>query len=244
MQIYSLLQRGEFHTNYCEDFLVVEPISKDEILIAVLDGCTMGKESFFASALYGKILRKIAKKWYYLDFIETDLEKPVSIKIIMKELMEEAIKTKNLLGLEKEEMLSTLILGLVNQKTKSAKFITIGDGLISIDGILKEYEQNNIPDYLGYHLSEDFEDFFESQQQKLEVDHFKNLSISTDGIFTFQNNSKKKKVVENDPIIHYLLEDDEYSDNSNMLERKMRILQLDKDLTVTDDLAIVRVIQI
>ena len=133
---------------------------------------------------------------------------------------------------------------MINQKTKSAKFITISDGLISIDGVLKEYEQNNIPDYLGYHLSENFEGFFESKQQKLEVDHFKNLSISTDGIFTFQKNSKKKNVVENDPIIHYLLEDDEYSDNSNMLERKMRILRHDKDLIVTDDLAIVRVIQI
>lgn len=243
MQIYSLLQRGEFHANYCEDFLVVEPISKEETVIAVLDGCTMGKESFFASALYGKILRKITKKWYYLDFIKIDSKQSVSIKSIMKELMEEAIKAKNQLGLDEEEMLSTLILGLINQKTKSAKFITIGDGLINIDGRLKEYEQNNIPDYLGYHLSENYEDFFENQQQKLDVDHFKNLSICTDGIFTFQHSSQKKIMIENEQVINYLLEDDEYSKNPNMLERKMRILQNDRYLVNTDDLAIVRVVQ-
>jgi len=70
MNVYSVLQIGEFHTNHCEDFLVIEPITANEFLIAVLDGCTMGKESVFASMLYGKTLRKIAKEFYYRDFKE------------------------------------------------------------------------------------------------------------------------------------------------------------------------------
>ena len=62
MKRYKTLHIGEFHTNHCEDFFVDEQIATDERLIAVLDGCTMGTESVFASILYGKILRNISKK--------------------------------------------------------------------------------------------------------------------------------------------------------------------------------------
>jgi len=69
MKIYSTLNIGEFHTNYCEDFLIDTQIATDQKLVAVLDGCTMGTESVFASILFGKILRKIAKKKFYEEFI-------------------------------------------------------------------------------------------------------------------------------------------------------------------------------
>jgi hypothetical protein len=39
----------------------------------------------------------------------------------------------------------------------AGQVMVIGDGLVSIDGQLTEYEQDNRPDYLGYHLGEDFE---------------------------------------------------------------------------------------
>ena len=242
MKFYTLLQIGEFHTNHCEDFLVVEPISREETLIAVLDGCTMGKESYFASALYGKILRKIARKMYYSDFIGGEKSESLSLKNILSELMNDAKITRNVLGLDKEEMLSTLVLGIINQEKNNAQFITVGDGLINIDGKITEYEQNNTPDYLGYHLGENFENWFESQNQMLMVDNFKKLSISTDGIFTFQNNSETGKTINSDEIISYLMENEDYSENPKMMERKMRILREEENLTVTDDLAIIRVI--
>jgi len=47
MKTYTTLQIGDFHTNYCEDFLIYEQLASNEILIAVLDGCTMGTESVF-----------------------------------------------------------------------------------------------------------------------------------------------------------------------------------------------------
>jgi len=80
MKIYSTLTIGEFHTNYCEDFLVIEQITNSEKLIAVLDGCTMGTESVFASMLYGKILRKIAKHFFYEDFVKKDSSSDSKIK--------------------------------------------------------------------------------------------------------------------------------------------------------------------
>ena len=62
MRIYKTINIGEFHTNHCEDYLIEEQIATNEKLIAVLDGCTMGTESVFASILYGKILSLLSKK--------------------------------------------------------------------------------------------------------------------------------------------------------------------------------------
>lgn len=69
MKIYKTLHIGEFHTNHCEDFLIEEQIGTNEKLLAVLDGCTMGTESVFASILFGKILRNIAKNKFYEEFV-------------------------------------------------------------------------------------------------------------------------------------------------------------------------------
>ena len=63
---------GQFHTNHNEDFLVTENINDDRILIAVMDGCSMGKESHFASTLIGKLLRKISKGISFKEFINNE----------------------------------------------------------------------------------------------------------------------------------------------------------------------------
>lgn len=68
MTIYSALQIGAYHTNHCEDYLFVGSIGHDRLLCAVLDGCTMGIDSYFASTLAGKLLRKIAKEKEYAAF--------------------------------------------------------------------------------------------------------------------------------------------------------------------------------
>lgn len=70
MKKYELSKIGEFHTNHNEDSSTITEIGEDIILIAVLDGCTMGKESHFASTLLVKLLRKIGKEISYRKFIE------------------------------------------------------------------------------------------------------------------------------------------------------------------------------
>ena len=49
---FEFTQIGEFHINHNEDFLVSHEIGKDKMMIAVMDGCTMGTESHFASVSY------------------------------------------------------------------------------------------------------------------------------------------------------------------------------------------------
>lgn len=240
MKIYSTIHIGYFHTNHCEDFFIIEQLNSDSKLIAVMDGCTMGVESSFASALIGKVLRKIAKKAYYSEFIEkATIDLKTSLKNITKELFKELRLVKNQLDLDTHELLSTLILGVINQT--NAEFITVGDGLIYHDGILVEYEQNDKPDYLGYHLSEDFDTWFNKQNQKLSLSNFNDISIATDGIYTFKNFENKAQQKSELEVIEYLLKDKESIEFDNFLDRKMRTLKDKWNHVVTDDIAIIRV---
>lgn len=243
MKIYTTLQIGEFHTNYCEDFLITEELASNQILVAVLDGCTMGTESVFASILYGKILRKIAKNNFYQEFIlkeNQELDLKLKLKSILQELINDTKEIKNKLGLETNELLSTLILGIIDTQKQEGEFITIGDGLICVDGKLTEYEQNNTPDYLGYHLTENFEEFYQNQQQKLSISNFEDVSICTDGIFTFKNLENQRHQKSESEIINYLLLDNQESEFDNFLDRKIRNLKKINHV-VTDDLAIIRI---
>ncbi|GAB1857609.1 hypothetical protein MHTCC0001_24450 [Flavobacteriaceae bacterium MHTCC 0001] len=105
MRIYKTLNIGEFHTNYCEDFLIEEQIGTQEKLIAVLDGCSMGTESVFASILFGKILRNIAKKKFYEEFVSNNSQQlKDKLKEVIKILIEDTKTLKNQLGLETHEL--------------------------------------------------------------------------------------------------------------------------------------------
>ncbi|UII26073.1 protein phosphatase 2C domain-containing protein [Fulvivirga maritima] len=220
-----------------------EQISSNEILIAVLDGCTMGTESVFASILYGKILRNIAKNHFYQEFTSNrSLDSKSLLKSCIKQLIAETKGIKNQLGLDVNELLSTLIIGIVNTKSYSAELLTIGDGAIYVDGELTEYEQDNTPDYLGYHLNEPFDTWYDSLEQRKTITKFTDLSIATDGIFTFKNLEDKTKQKSESEIVEYLLKDRTFSENANFLERKVRELSKEMKHVVTDDLAIIRII--
>ncbi|WP_299898175.1 protein phosphatase 2C domain-containing protein [uncultured Aquimarina sp.] len=244
MKIYSTLNIGDFHTNYCEDFLIVENISTNRFIIAVMDGCTMGKESVFASMLIGKILRNIAKEEFYKDFLNNNTkELQLCLQEILKKLFLQLKTIKNNLGLETEELLSTLIIGVIDQHTSNAEFLSVGDGLIHYDDISVEYEQNDKPDYLGYHLGEDFDTWYQSQEQRLSITDFRDLSISTDGIYSFKNFKNPNQQKKEEEIIAFLLRDKQGKNYDNFLEKKIRDLELEYNQVLTDDIAIIRIIR-
>jgi hypothetical protein len=243
MKIYHVLQIGTFHINHCEDFYIIEKAGNDLRLCAVMDGCTMGKESYFAATLAGKILRKIAKEHYYQAFIQPEnVTVEITLKAILQALFNELKIIKNQLFLETNELLTTLILLLINEKTGNGMVLVIGDGVVCIDGNITEFEQDNKPDYLGYHLNEDFEEWFARQNQKIWFDNAADISIATDGIFTFQRQNPKNTFSKIDSI-DFLLRDKTGDNNAEMLKSKVRILERDFDLKPTDDLGIVRVIK-
>lgn len=243
MKINTFLGIGEFHSLHCEDFLITEPLSSSQKLIAVMDGCTMAKESVFASILYGKVLRNIARAKYYEDLrMDSARELKSLLREILQNLFEELRILQNQMALEANELMSTLIVGVIDTKEACAELLTVGDGLIVANGIQYEYDQNDKPDYLGYHLAEDFKHWYSKQQQRISLKNITDLSISTDGIFSFKNLKDGHEQISEEEIINFLLIDKEGMEFNNFFDRKIRALEKESRLQLTDDLALIRML--
>lgn len=243
MNIYSTLQIGDYHINHCEDFLITKNIGNNKILCAVMDGCSTAMDSHFASTLIGKVLRKIAIEIGYKELYEsnnnlTDID--AELKSIVKDVFKEFISLKNQLMLDEKELLSTLTILLYNKKENKGVILAIGDGLICINGKITEFDRDNKPDYLAYHLNKDFETWYSNQHQKIFFDDLKDISIATDGILTFSN-IKKTDHNEEINVIDYLLIDQSNHDTEEMLNMKLKKLEHYYGLKPTDDLAIIRI---
>jgi hypothetical protein len=243
MKIYSTLQIGDYHTNYCEDYLFAGMIGSDKLLCAVMDGCTNGADCYFISTLVGKLLRKITKEKSYLELYapaqSEDIES--SLKSVLKDLFSELKQLKNQLMLEPNELLTTLILLLFDQKSDEGLVIIIGDGLVSINGQTTEFDQENKPDYIGFHLAEDFETWYIQQEQKIHFRELKDVSIATDGIFMFSEVIKTEGDETIDPV-NFLIHNREQEENPEMLSLKLKTLERQFGLKPTDDLALIRII--
>ncbi|MFK7904634.1 MAG: protein phosphatase 2C domain-containing protein [Chitinophagales bacterium] len=235
---------GTFHLNQNEDYLTVNEIGNKRFLMAVMDGCTMGIDSHFASTLIGKLLKKIAKEMDYKAFVEKkEDELEILLKKVMQVLFDALQKLQYQLDLKREELLSTLILGVVDLEARNAEILTIGDGLVCCNHQEFEYEQDNHPDYLGYHLGVDFEVWYGSQKQRLSLESIEDLSIVTDGIFTFKRfDEGEYEELEAASVMDFLLKDKTWSDSQSMLQKKMRFMEKNYGLKPTDDLAIVRLV--
>jgi hypothetical protein len=242
MRIYTTLQIGELHTNHCEDYFITAEIGKNKLLCAVMDGCTMGTDSYFAATLTGKLLRKISKEYSYKEFFSkgsAGLQQ--TLETITRQLFEELRSAKNILQLEREEVLNTLLIGVIDTGNRSGEFLCIGDGLICINNQLYEFEQDDKPDYLGYHLHEEFDSWYGKQQQRITAQDLQDCSLATDGIFTFKKFDNKTYANAGD-VVEYLLVNIEESNNSNMLNSKLLDIQTNWGLKPGDDLAIIRTI--
>jgi hypothetical protein len=239
MKIYTGIRKGELHPVFCEDFWIYNSLDSTYFLVAVLDGCSSGIDSHFASALMGKVLTKIGKTLPYQ--VENVFQKPTQevAKIILKQLITELKETRNRLLLDRDEMLATAVVLLYNQREKEAFIICIGDGFVAIDGQLHEIDQNNQPDYLAYHLEDDFETWFANQKHIFVVKNPQEISLSTDGIDTFR--SYQTDLPEGFSAIDFLLFDNSFENNDNMLKRKLTILEKKYGFQPADDVSIVRI---
>ncbi|MBW4360240.1 protein phosphatase 2C domain-containing protein [Flavobacterium taihuense] len=243
MKIYSAIQIGDYHQNNCEDHLYIGEYGKNKILCAVMDGCTTALESHFASTLVGKILKKICIEKGYKEFIEqNELELNIeeNLKTILRDLLNELKIVKNQLMLDSKELLTTLIIMLIDKNNEQGIILAIGDGFVNVNGEITEFEQDNKPDYLGFHLSEDFETFYNSQKQKIEFNKITDLSISTDGIFTFEQLAPNKSKEEIN-VIEFLTTEKTNCEKDEMLNLKLKILENEFGLKPTDDFSIIRI---
>ena len=244
MKFYELSHIGEFHVNHNEDFLISEEAGKTRRIIAVMDGCSSGTDSHFASTLIGKLLRKIAKQEAYREFAQKEKE-PITKQLekISLQLFEELSNLNRQLDLRSDEILSTLILALIDMEKKNAEILIVGDGLIHINGENIEYENDNKPDYIGYHLNMDKHIWFQTRTQRLSIPKIEDLTISTDGIHTFKNfDGKSYEDISQEAIMKKFFRDKNDLDNSNKLKKTLIEIKNDNGLMPSDDLTMIRVI--
>jgi hypothetical protein len=242
MKIYKVLKKGDYHEDYCEDYLFAGDIGKDKILCAVMDGCTMATDSYFASTLIGKLLRKIAYEYLYKEGINknnTDTE--YLLKNVLRDLFSELKNMRNQLMLNSKELLSTIILMIIDTKSNAGALIVIGDGLICIDGEITDFDQDNKPDYIGFHINEDFNNWYNQQTQKIKFENIKDISIASDGILSFKKLKQTDSEEQIEPV-NYLLKDSTNPNNSDMLNTKLKHLENKYGLLPTDDLAVIRIV--
>ncbi|SDL03148.1 Protein phosphatase 2C [Catalinimonas alkaloidigena] len=244
MNTYQLLRIGEHHVNHCEDYVLTAPLSTHRLVGAVMDGCTMGTDSYFAATLVGKLLRKIVlERSYqalYAPLVSGSVE--VDLREILRQLLAEFRALTNQLVLRDDELLTTLLLMVLDEQQEEDIVLTVGDGLVCIDGQLTEYDHQNRPDYLGYHLGTDFNTWYRQQTQVISFRHFSDVSLSTDGIFTFAPYTKAASNPQVDPVA-YLLSNRDDMHLPSMFTKKWAYLEQQCGLRPTDDLGIVRVVR-
>lgn len=237
MKISKHISKGQMHKVFCEDFLIDEKISKKYRLFGVFDGCSSGKNSHLASALFGKIAVNVSTQF----FMEND---KLNLKIIIQRILIELKATKELMKFETDELLSTMILMFAELDQKTASIIVIGDGLLSVNNFITEINQNNQPNYLAYHLKSidsenDFDVFFDSLL-KYENIKIEDITISTDGINSFSSFSTR--ICNEFNIVEYFTKDNFLVGNSAMLARKHNIIKRKYNVDNEDDFAIIRII--
>lgn len=243
MKTYQILKIGEYHLDFCEDYGTIQKFGEDKLLAAVMDGSTMGNESYFIATLLGKIVKKILKEKNYKEFygeIEKTINNEDEIKFIIKNIFNELKYLKNYLLLEKDELLSTLVILLIDTKTKEGIVMVFGDAIIGINGKIIRFEQNNQPDYLAYHLGKNFEDWWNEKKQIINVNNCQDISIATDGIDSFEKmDNDNKEMID---VIDFLLNDMTLLEKKEMLNIKVKKLETQFALKPTDDIAIIRII--
>jgi hypothetical protein len=237
MKIYTHIQKGEAHPVFCEDFLMVEHDLSERFLIAsVMDGCSGGKETHFTSALIAKSFRSTLKALEMENWFESGSASSLT-EILIHSLVKDFRNIREKLQLITEELVSTLILMIYDSKQEFAHIISVGDGTIVINNEIHRIEQQNMPDYLVYHLKEDFSSFYKKMNY-FQIQSPTNLAISTDGVDSFFD--RKLQACPKDVAKDILLND--LDDGKRAIDIKIQQLYEQHNQIAQDDLAIVRLV--
>ena len=249
MKIHRVLRRGSDHPDFCQD-AIAEAETSNFIYCCVFDGCSGGKDSHFASALFVKAFNDVAHTLQAILNKEDSIEQ--NAKFLAYMISRKISEVKIILNLDIIELLSTMVLCVINKNTKECLIVAFGDGYFYVDGteviikntrFISKENGDNMPDYIAYDLDKieafgDFEQWFNSKSEIHKFENVQNVSIASDGICTFKNYKATDNKV--NPI-EYLVQDEAHMDTKNMLERKYNILRNTYNMMNTDDLSLIRI---
>ncbi|WP_281616339.1 protein phosphatase 2C domain-containing protein [Flammeovirga sp. SubArs3] len=200
MKVYY--KKGTSHANHNEDAYFYKHLNEDIVLLAVMDGCSSGKEAYFASTLFSKILKKISLGIpNQTDLLGVDLLDSYSLSSlglhITHSFFIQLKRIQQSLLLEYSELASTLLLMLVDKKQKKVWVLVAGDGYVMIDHQLQYYDYNNRPDYICYHLSNSYKEWLHEHTEIYEATYQNIVGLSTDGVkekLSFPNKINRSEI--------------------------------------------------
>jgi len=245
MKVYTLTSTGKYHPLHCEDNIFYQYVGSKYLIASVMDGCSSGVESYFAAALYGKLLKKSCQMLPDLKQVLTDLDlermgREEVGKLILRQLFEDLRKIRKNLLLNIDEMLSTFVLMVYDLKDNTAWINISGDGLVVINGILHEIDQHNMPDYLAYHLDIKFDKWLEKHTQTFAFEHIRDISISTDGLMKLKKNPQR--VSQNVDIIDRFLIEEPKGSEETALYNTFQSLTEEERYIAYDDIGVIRLV--
>ena len=240
----NVTRRGKGHPQRCEDESLVFSYNQIAVIIA-FDGCSSGKDSYFASGLFAKLFKKIAiQHKIYLENLNenSDLEK---VTYNLMELFFDELKYSfSYFVLDLSEILSTIVLSVVNLKTKKAYSIIAGDGSLYIDGKIHSINADeNAPKYISYYLQSPFPDVWENNINKYNFEVQKVIAVLSDGIDSFKNYNENRYVTETEKsdIIARFFESTYLLDNAVGLARICNMIEKESNIAPNDDLSIAHI---
>ncbi len=245
MKVYSHLSRGIYHPNFNEDNQFTDFLSDRIFVGAVMDGCSSALESHFASSLYKKSLHKSARILKNMNELDDDfnLEEMKLREIanfMLKQLFGDLSKSKRLFFLETTELLTTLILMVYDGSTGELLICSSGDGLYVVNEEIYEIDQDNRPDFLGYHLNEDFGGLDATFIESRTFENARDVAVSTDGIQKLSQAGGRLSP-DLDPADLLLLQDPGPDGENFLLNRYEKLLKM--GYLALDDISLIRVIR-
>ena len=236
MFVQAVSRRGLSHSERNEDNLFFQKSEKG-VIGAVFDGCSTGKDAYFASKLLAILVNKIINGQ---NLLGNDLPQ---LELIGEELVRELAEVKKQLFLQDDDLLSTIVFFRFDQSNNQLEVKFLGDGCVCTSNgkfHVHNIDQNNQPNYLIYQLNElldgkSFQKYWKNLpafQSKTE-----DFTVATDGVFTFKNSDPKNDVL--DPL-EFLAKDEKLLQNPAGLSRKMNILNK-KGFQHLDDVTVIRV---
>lgn len=164
--IETVVRRGKSHRDFCEDDLIYHD-GYNYFIGVVMDGCSDGKKSHFASSMFGKIIERCIRV-ELKEVLDQDIYDPKTIaNRLTLQVMIAALEVFERLSLSVEEVQSTILLSVYQKSTKQLFCICFGDGYIQCNqgSVRKIFENtrfknengeaiNNMPDYISYNIKE------------------------------------------------------------------------------------------
>ena len=226
--IQILNKRAPSHQNWCEDNYWLH--EQDGLIIgAVLDGCSTGTQSHFASTFFKYSLEKAFKE-------NTDYDSPEELlELLAYATRADIARTAEILALTDMNFLSTMTLFYYKPEWKELVVKFFGDGTVFVNGGRYDNDEGNEPDYLGYYAFTSYINFAEylATRRTLIFTEVDNFAICSDGIDSWAN--LKNPQVPKSIAVDFLIENPTFSGLKSGLSKKYNIITQTNSRLITDE---------